>query len=705
MLRARTLLLLLPMLFLGWTTVSGQPREARPNYPLSRQEKVVEKLHGQEVADPFRWLENQTSDEVMGWITAQNAFTRAWLDRLPGRAALARRLNQLSQIGTLSVPIQCGGRLFFLRRAGNQDQQVLVVRDLATGQDRVIMNPNTSDPKGTTAIDWFFPSPSGNHVAFGLSTGGTELSVMRVADVANWKLLGEEISRTRACSVAWTPDDQGFYYTRYPAVGSVPAGEESYHRHVFFHKLGSNPDQDAKVFGAGRPKEEWPQVQLSPNGKWLLITTLQGFSQSRLFLKSTESAAAAEDLGAADAMFDPQLDDQNLYIRTNDAAPRFKVMKAALAKPKRPDWTDLVPEREDALEELVRIGDRLVLHYLHRASSRLACVSVAGEEMAVPQPPAFASITGLGGETNGKELYVGYSTFLQPLVISRTSLESVQPEIWAQLDAPGLAAEEYEVQQLMVTSKDKTEVPLFVVHRRGLPQDGKRPTLLYGYGGFAVSMLPRFRESFVPIVEAGGVVAVASLRGGGEFGEAWHQDGMLGKKQNVFDDFIAAAEALIEKKYTSPDKLAILGGSNGGLLVAAAATQRPELFRAVVCLVPLTDMVRYARFGIAQLWIPEYGDPDKPEQFAWLHAYSPYHRVKDGTKYPAFLITAAAGDSRVDPLHACKLAARLQAASTNSRPILLRLELNAGHGAGKGRRQLLAEQTDILSFLFAEWGK
>lgn len=693
------------LLLIGSALSGWQPAGQPPAYPPTRSESLVEKLHGQDVADPYRWLENQKDAEVKKWIEAQNKFTRAFLDKLPGRERISRRFNQLTQIGNISAPVIAKGRLFFTRQSGTQNQAVLFVREGFGGRERAVVNPNVSDPTGLTTIDWFFPSPDGRYVAFGLSRAGTEQSTLQIADLADWKVRPEKIDRTGFCSLAWLPSGSGFFYTRYPAPDSVPKGEEAYHRNVYFHKLGSDPEKDAKIFGEGRAKEDWYGLALSPNGKWLIIPVEIGTSHVELYLKDTETADAPKSLGVKPGlMHDVLLDNESLYIRTNDGAPRYKVMKAALAKPNRSDWQDLVPENEDSLEGFTRIGTRLVLHYLHQVTSRLKAVTTTGGNQPGIRVPALGSVIDLGGDPNGVDLMFAFQSFLEPTSIYRVDFATTQVDLWTTLTVPDFASGNYEVRQVKAVSKDKTEVPVFVIHKRNLEKHGKNPTLLYGYGGFGISELPQFRAAIVQFIEKGGVYAVASLRGGSEFGTAWREGGKLGNKQNVFDDFIAAADYLCNEKYTDAAHLAIQGGSNGGLLVAAVTTQRPDLCRAVVCQVPLTDMIRFTKFGLANIWASEYGDPTKPEDFGWLIKYSPYHHVKDKTPFPAMLITAAAGDARVDPCHACKLAARLQAASTGERPILLRLESQAGHGAGKARKQAIAEQTDIWAFIYNELG-
>jgi prolyl oligopeptidase len=677
-------------------------------YPPSRTEKVVDRLHGTDVPDPYRWLEDGNSAEVKQWVERQNAFTRAVLDELPGRAAIRERLNTLLDIGSIGTPAVAKGRYFYTRRDGKQNQPVLYVREGLQGKDRVLLDPNTLSKEGIVALDWWYPSRDGKLLAYGLSEGGTEQSTLHVRDVETGKDLPDVIERTRACSVAWLPDSKGFYYTRYPQPGSVPRGQENYHRHVYLHLLGADPAKDTKVYGEGRQMEDWPDVRLSPDGRWLVVTVEQGWAKSEIFFKDTqkEGAGFVPLVEKVNALFSAIVRNDRFYVRTNDGAPRYRLYLVDPLKPGREQWKEIIAESKDVLERVAAVGDTLAVEYAVRASSRLRLFDRDGKPLQEVQLPTLGTLAGMGGEWDGTELLYGFQSVTVPPTVYHLDLKTKRSELWQQVKADiDFAA--YEVEQVTYRSKDGTPVTMFLAHQKGLRRDGNNPTLLYGYGGFNISLTPSFNPSRFLFLERGGVLAIANLRGGGEYGEEWHQSGMLGKKQNVFDDFLAAAEWLIREKVTRPERLAIQGGSNGGLLVGAALTQRPELFRAVVCQVPLLDMVRYHKFLIARLWIPEYGSADDPEQFQWLYAYSPYHHVKKGTAYPAVLLATAEGDSRVDALHARKMAAALQAATTSpvgEKPILLRLEPKAGHGQGKPRGKVLDELTDVWSFLFWQLG-
>jgi prolyl oligopeptidase len=688
-------------------------------------------------ADPYRWLEDGDAPAVARWTEAQNAATRKALDRLPGRTALGERLGRLYAIGSLGAPVsrphppgkasnedragkagkpgQPGQdrRYFYTRRDGAQNQAVLYVRDGLHGADRPLVDVNRERADGTRALDWWFPSDDGARVAYGTSDDGSEESLLRVRDVESGRDTGDQIPRTRACSLAWAPDSNGFYYTRYPKPGEVPPGEEAYHRGVFFHHLGDDPAHDLKIFGDGRDRTDWPGVDLSPDGRWLVVSVAEGWTKSEVYLFDRHAALAATGVprppiavaAGEDARFDivEALDDR-IYLLTTSGAPRGRIFAVDPRHPERVHWHEVVAEGEDVLERAVYFHGGLAVGFLHDAAARLRLVDPSGGAPREVPLPGLGALTALSGARDVAELFYGFTGFFAPTTVFEVRLEAApQSVVWRALEAP-VDPTAFEVERVMVSSRDGTRLPLFLAHRKGLPRDGTGAALLTGYGGFDVNMLPAWTPSALPLLESGGTYALAILRGGGEYGESWHRAGMLANKQNVFDDFIAAARWMIEHRVTAADRLAISGGSNGGLLVGAALTQRPELFRAVVCGVPLLDMLRYHLFRIGALWIPEYGSPDDPVAARWLAAYSPYQHVRDGVKYPAVFLHTAASDTRVDPMHARKMAARLQAATASGLPVLLEVESKAGHGAGKPLRKVIAQLVDEWSFLFSQLG-
>ncbi len=692
----------------GGHTSSQRPSEKM----MTRKMDLVENVHGTQVADPYRWLEDADSAEVKAWTDRQNAHTRAIVDAIPGREAIKNEAKDLLQIGYVTAPsirrTKKGLRYFHTKREGAQNQPTLYVRDALGAADRVLIDASALSEDGTTALDWWYPSWDGEVVAWGRSESGSEESVLHLREVATGKDLGERIDRTRHASVAWMPDGKSFYYSRYPAPGTVPAGEEKYHSRIFHHVIGQDPKNDRLVFGEGRDKTDVPQVMVSPNGRWLVIRVHMGWDKSEVYLRDLSKGATSPFVEVAvkrPALFDPIVENDRMYIQTNDGAPRYKLYAVDYAKPDRASWKEILPEGADVLHDLAVLKDEIVATYMHDASSRVERFALDGKSKGPVALPGIGS-AGVTGMHDGTELFVSFTSYVVPFQILRLDLRAkdAKLETWDRVGAK-FVAEGIEVQQLFATSKDGTRVPMFVIAKKGMARDGKNPTILYGYGGFNVNQTPGFSARALESVSRGAVWVTAILRGGGELGEDWHKAGMLEKKQNVFDDFYACAKALVDQKITSPEHLGIMGGSNGGLLVAAAVTQHPEMYRAGLSLVPLTDMIRYHRFRIAKLWIPEYGDPDDAKQFPFLYAYSPYHHVKDGTRYPSMLFTTAESDSRVDPMHARKMAARMQEAQGDpSRPILLRVETKAGHGAGKPVSKLADELADELSFMFREIG-
>jgi len=671
-----------------------------PKPPTTPQQPVTHDYFGHKVVDPYQWLEDSTSPETQQWVSEQLAYTRSILDRLPGRDKLHARLEQLLQIDNLGQTAVGGASYFHTRRDGQQNQPVLYVRKGFDGKDDVLVDVNQLSKDGTVALDWWQPSHDGKYVAYGTSESGSEMSTLRIIESATHKLLPDMIERTRAASIAWKPDDSGFYYTRYPKPGAVPAGQEMYNRHVFYHALGDDPTRDPLVFGEGRDPEDWPSVVLSNDGRWLSIIVSQGWSKSEVYLKDLQTNAPPVAVAAGkNFLYSAEPYDGDLYIVTNEDAPRYRVFKSPVTKPEREHWREIIPQGDAVLSELHIVGGQLFAKYEKEAHSLLRRFTSAGQPLGDIALPTLGTVEYIAGEYDSTSAFYLFNSFTVPTTIYRFDIQTAKSTLWASVET-GFDTNQYDTKQVWYSSKDGTRVPMFLVMRKGLKLTGRNPVLLTAYGGFNVSLTPEFGKTLFPWLDRDGVFAMANLRGGSEFGEDWHRAGMLDKKQNVFDDFIAAAEFLEKEGYTDKQRLAIRGGSNGGLLMGAALTQRPDLFRAVVCQVPLLDMLRYQNFQIAKLWIPEYGTSDDAKQFEWLYAYSPYHHVKNGADYPAILFMTADSDTRVDPMHAKKMAARLQTANGGPNPILLRIEPKAGHGAGKPISKLVEEWTDIYTFLF-----
>jgi prolyl oligopeptidase len=689
------------MVTVGAATMPGM------RYPPARRLDLVDRLHGFEVADPYRWLEDPDSEETEAWSRAQDELLAGWLDGRPGREAARRRLERLLGAGLVTVPVVRGGLAFFERRRGDQQHPVLLVRE-PDGTERPLVDPSALADDDTVTLDGWVPSLEGERLAYFLSRGGDEEASLLVLDVATGELVEGPIDRTRYCPLAWLPGGKAFYYGRRLPADAVPDGEAAFHRRVWRHQVGSDPDGDELVFGEGRDKTEYHSLRVSLDGRWLLVGAAAGTApRNDLYLADLEGDGTLRPVQeGVDAQTDGRVaPDGRLYLHTNLDAPRFRIAVADPLAPTPAGWRDLVAESDAVVDGFALTDDAVVV-----ASSRHAVGRVTVHDRQTGAPRAEVELPGPGSvlgvaarPEGGDEVWVGYTDFTTPPRVYRYRVPEAALDLW--MDAPGQVDLQVPVaaRQEPYRSRDGTEVRLFLLHREGLEPDGARPTILYGYGGFDVPLTPAWSAVAAAWVEQGGVYAIANLRGGSEEGEAWHRAGMRERKQNVFDDFAAAAEHLIAGGWTSPGRLAISGGSNGGLLVGGALTQRPELFAAVACSAPLLDMVRYERFGLGETWNDEYGRADDPTELGWLVAYSPYHHVVEGTAYPAVLFTVFDSDTRVDPLHARKMCAALQWATASDRPVLLRRERQTGHGARSVRRTVEL-QADVLTFLAAQVG-
>ncbi|HEY8785706.1 MAG TPA: prolyl oligopeptidase family serine peptidase [Candidatus Limnocylindria bacterium] len=674
-----------------------------PPAPQTARENVVDDVHGTRVTDPYRWLEADSTERVRDWTDRQNARTRAVLDPLPQRAAFARRLRELLSVGLLSTPRPIAGRIFHTRREGEQKQAVLYVRDAVRGADRALIDPNTLDREGLVTLDWYYPSPDARYVAYGLSRGGDEMSTLHVVETATGTDLADRIPHTQRSTVAWVSSEGGFYYTVHPAPGSVAPGDENYYRRVRYHRLGDDPAKDELMFGEDRPKEDILGVSASADGRWVLFTAFKGWAKSDLYLldRSHPERGLVTVIEGEDAIAEGFVLDGRIWLRTNLDAPNYRVVSVACESPDVSRWETVIAEGKDVTLGFDRTRDRIAVLRLVRATSRLATYDVRGKDEREIPLPSLGAIEIVEGEHDGDRVGYTFQSFTQPPIAfvantrSGTADEVVRLRMPDRLDVASIV-----VEQIAYASLDGTDVTMFLVHRKDVRPTGQVPTVLTGYGGFNISRTPLYSAGAAAWIEAGGLFAMPNLRGGGEYGETWHRAGMLANKQNVFDDFHAAAEALIARGWTDARHMAIVGGSNGGLLVGAALTQRPDLFAAVYCAVPLLDMLRYQNFRIARFWIAEYGSAEDPEQAEWLRKYSPYHNVRAGVRYPPVLFTTADGDSRVDPMHARKMAALLQAQSEDpDSVVLLRVDRDAGHGIGKPLDKQVDDFADQYAFI------
>ena len=674
----------------------------QPDAPPARRLDLVEVLHGHRIADPYRWLEDAAAHEVQDWSQAQERLARRHLDALPGRDRLDGRLRELLATGAVGAPAWRAGRPFWVRRAPGQEHAVLLTREL-DGTERVLLDPSALDPSGTTTLDAWSPSKEGTRLAYQLSSGGDEESLLHVLDVETGERLDGPVDRCRYSPVAWVPGGDAFFYVRRLAPDQVPAGEEQFHRRVWRHVVGTSPDEDALVWGEGLDATNYYGCSVSQDSRWLLVTASAGTAPRDdvwLFDLATDGSAVEVQVGV-DARCAPEIArDGRLWLLTDRDAPRGRLCVADPTSPQ--DWTTVVDEDPEAVLEDVALLDGGLVATLHSRHA-LSEVTVRGDgaPRRVALPP-LTSVSGLSSEPEGgTSVWFGTTSPTSPSRVSRLDATSGELQVWA--EPPGAVGIGAVVASLAeTTSADGTTVRYQVLSASGAP-DRPRPAVLYGYGGFGVPLTPGWNSSALAWVEAGGVWAVANLRGGSEEGEQWHRAGMREHKQNVFDDFAAVADALVDEGWTTRDALGFYGGSNGGLLVGAALTQRPDSCAAVVCSAPLLDMVRYERFGLGRTWNDEYGSADVAEELGWLLGYSPYHRVVDGTAYPAVLFTVFEGDSRVDPLHARKLCAALQAATTSDAPVLLRAERDVGHGA-RAVSRTVGLTVDVLAFLAAHTG-
>ena len=670
--------------------------QAAAAYPETRIAVVRDTLHGVVVEDPYRWLENKDSPETREWLGRQIAFTEATLGARPGRESLHARLEQLLKVDAQSVPTERGGRYFFTRRLANQDQRVLVVRKAREGADEVLLDPIPLSPDHSTSVSYLDIAADGSLVAIGTRQGGKDEQAVTFMEVDSHQLLPDRLPEARYFAVAIKPDKSGFYYSKYTPEGS----------RVYYHAMGADPAHDALLFGEGRGPEQIVDATLSDDGRWLLLTVYHGSSgdQVELWFKNIATDGPITPIVSdLKSFFTAVIAGDRLYMRTNWNASNGRILRVDLADPAREHWKEIVPAGPIAIEDFAVAGGRLFVNVLDHVVSKVRVYDADGKPKGEIPMPAIGSAGALAGRWTSNEAFFTFTSFLVPPTIYRYDVAAGKRTDWWHASVPVKSADT-EVKQVWVTSKDGTKVPMFLVYKKGLKLDGSHPTYLTGYGGFTVNITPAFSALAALWVENGGVYAVPNLRGGSEFGEAWHQAGMLAKKQNVFDDFTSAAEWLIAAHYTNPRKLAIEGGSNGGLLVGAAFTQRPELFQAVICAVPLLDMLRYQNFLVARFWVPEYGSSEDAEQFKYIRAYSPYQHVKTGTDYPAILFVSGDSDTRVDPLHARKMAALMQASTGGERPILLHYDTKAGHAGGKPVSKQIDDGTDEMLFLFWQLG-
>jgi len=697
---------------LSMVACSGSEPASRPHlqYPETAQVDQVDNYHGVEVPDPYRWLEDDVreSEEVRQWVDDQNELTFAYLETIPERRRIAERLTELWDYEKYSLPEKEGGHYFYEYNDGLQNQYVVFLQQSLDMEPELLLDPNTWSEDGTVALSSFYPSPDGRYFAYTIQDGGSDWRTVRILDLDSREILDDELAWLKFTRLAWLADGSGFFYSRYPEPESgekfqVLATQQT----LYFHQVGQDQTEDAVAYS--RPDHpDWSfRPQVSDDGSYLIITISKG-TDSRyqvvyrdLEAPDTESVTLIEGFEYDYSFVGNQ--GSEFFLRTNNGAPMGKLIGIDVTRPDPTDWREISPESDHVLVEVNLVGGHFIAEYLRDARSEVKIHAIDGQEIRTVSLPGIGSASGFEGTVDDPETFYSYSSFNTPPTFYRYDVVMGESAVFKETRVPFDPAD-YTVEQVFYNTQDGTRVPMFISHRRGSERDGNQPTLLYGYGGFDISLRPSFRITRLAWVEMGGVYAVANLRGGGEYGEAWHQAGTKLEKQNVFDDFIAAGEYLIAEGYTRPEKLAILGGSNGGLLVGAVTNQRPDLFAAALPAVGVMDMLRFHQFTAGRFWVDDYGSSEDPDEFRALYAYSPYHNITAGTAYPAVLATTADTDDRVVPGHSFKYMAALQKAQSGEAPVLIRIETRAGHGSGKPTDKAINEYTDQWAFLVENLG-
>ena len=669
-------------------------------YPETAREGVVDNYHGTEIADPYRWLEDDNSERTAEWVKAQNEVTFGYLNSLPQREAIRERLTELWNYPTQSAPSKRGEWYYISRNSGLQNQSVIYrKRNLSDTEEEVFFDPNTLSEDGTVALNTGTFTKDGRYFAYSLASAGSDWVEIFVLDTKTMKPLSDHIKWVKFSGASWTRDGRGFYYSAYdaPKQGDGVYSAQNTNQKVYFHRLGTKQEEDILIFEDKKNPLHYHHGGESEDGKWQFITSSAGTSGTQLLYKRTSERRWRTMFKGFE--YDYYLLDcynDEAMIMTNDHAANYRLVGVNLATGKQ---YDIIPEGDSLLEAVGMAGDYLFAEYLIDAQNKIFQYDRKGNLVREVELPIIGSVGGFDGEREDKEVYYAVTNYTTPGTIYRYDIESGKSELYHRAEVK-FDSEKYETEQIFFESKDGTRVPMFVSHKKGLKLNGKNPCYLYGYGGFQINLTPSFSTTAVMFMEQGGVWCVVNLRGGSEYGEEWHKGGMLENKQNVFDDFIAAAEYLIEKGYTSSEKLAIAGGSNGGLLVGACMTQRPDLYAVALPAVGVLDMLRYHRFTIGHGWVVEYGSADNKEQFEYLLKYSPLHNLREGVEYPATLVTTGDHDDRVVPVHSFKFAAELQHCHKGKNPVLIRIDTNAGHGAGKPTSKRIEEVADTFAFVF-----
>lgn len=672
-------------------------------YPTSRKIEQVDDYHGTLVEDSYRWLEDPDSDETKAWVEAQNRVTFGYLNQISVREQIKQRLTQLWDYEKFGIPFKEGNRYFYFKNDGLQNQSVLYTLTSLDAEPKVLLDPNTLSEDGTVALSGLSISEDGNFLAYGLSTSGSDWQNWQVRDVETGVDLPDQLKWIKFSGASWTQDNQGFFYSRYDEPNEETKLEDvNYFQKLFYHNLGKPQSEDVLIYERPEQKEWGFNGGVTEDGRYLIISVWRGTDpKNLLFYKdlTNPQAQVVELISEFEASYSfIDNDDSVFWLRTDLDAPRGRVIAIDTKSPERSQWQEIIPQAAEVLEGVGLLNNQFVADYLKDARTQIKIFELNGCFVREVALPGIGSAGGFGGKREDTETFYSFTSFTTPATIYHYDMVSGESKVFRQ-PCVDFNPNDYETKQVFYSSKDGTRVPMFITHKKGIQLDGNNPTYLYAYGGFNISLTPSFSVGNLVWLEMGGVYAVPNLRGGGEYGEEWHQAGTKLNKQNVFDDFIAAAEWLMAKGYTSAAKLAIGGGSNGGLLVGACMTQRPDLFAAALPAVGVMDMLRFHKFTIGWAWMSEYGSPENPDEFKALYAYSPLHNLKSGTSYPATMITTADHDDRVVPAHSFKFAAALQTAHTGSAPVVIRIETKAGHGAGKPTTKIIEEIADRWAFL------
>ncbi len=674
--------------------VGGAIAQAGP--PPTKAVPVVDTLHGYPIVDPYRWLEDQDAPETREWIDAQNEYTRSILDTLPGRERLEARMEELLRIDAIGMPTERNGRYFLSKRAADQDQYIIYMREGLNGEDRVLVDPHPMSEDNTVSVGLWDVSPDGKVIAYIVRQGGADEERVKIMNVDDGTHFADSLPPAVYFGFALLHDLSGYYYSK-----RTPEGPR-----LYYHKMGTPHTDDQLTFGEQYSEQEGISCGLSENGRWLIISVWYGSSGKKtdVYFKDVLNDGPIQTLvDDVEARFGVRVAGDRALIKTDWDAPNSRIFLADLANPARDNWREIIPETEHPMRNFTAVGGKICVTYLENVQSVVKIFEPDGTYLRDIKFPTIGSVGSVYGRWENPEAFFSFSSFHVPYTIYHYDIETDSREVWVRQDVP-VETDDFEITQAWYYSKDSTRVPMFIVHKKDIVLDGSNPALMYGYGGFNSSITPYFSKWAVMWLEQGGIYVALNLRGGGEFGQEWHEAAMFEKKQHTFDDLHAAAEYLIAEGYTSSDRLAIMGGSNGGLLVGAGFTQRPDLYRAVLCTYPLLDMLRFHKFLMGPYWISEYGSADNPDQFEYIRAYSPYHNVEAGTEYPGIMFVTGDSDTRVDPMHARKMAALMQASTGSDNPIVLKYDTKAGHSGGTPLQKQISDSVDQLHFLLWQVG-